>query len=94
MKLYYTTTPRQIYSRDKYDRSPVTIKASTRHIGMYYWCNYWRHWDKVLRVDVDGYQVEVVKCDESGNPIDTPRLHCTGMDPAMFADKPFSITRD
>lgn len=86
------TTPRKIYSKDKWSCSEVTIKPERRHVGMYYWCDYWRQWDKVLAVNVDGYKVRVVACDMQGNPLEEPREHCTGMSPAMFADRPFNPT--
>ena len=93
MKLYKPTTPRKAYNRG-HNYGEVQITPSQRHVGKYYWCNYWHHWDKVLRVNVYGYMVEVVQCNDAGQPVAPPRTHCTGMGPAMFADKPFKITRD
>ena len=94
MRVLKSTTPRRVYSSDKWQRDEIVIKPSHHHEGLFYWCSYWRHWDKVLRTNVGGFQVEVVECDLNGEPVGSPRLHCTGMPPAMFADRPFQPTHD
>lgn len=90
-RTFSQTKARKVFSRCG---SEETIKPSHRHVGLYYWCAYWHQWDKVLAVDVDGYKVRVVCCDVNGDPMQEPREHCTGMAPAMFADKPFVVTYD
>lgn len=80
--MYLQTTPRTVPG-GKWDR---------RHVGLFYWVNYWRFWDKVL--SVDGSWVTVVRCDERGQPVEEPRRHCTPPEPAMFAARPFRVTRD
>ena len=93
MRVYKQTTPRKVHSNGKWTYE-VVISPTARHVGLYYWCNYWAMWDKVLAVNVDGYKVRVVECDINGVPVGREREHCTGVSPAMFADKPFNITRD
>ena len=85
MRVLKPTTPRKVnpLGSGSYQR---------RHVGLYYWCNYWAMWDKVL--DVGELFVTVVECDVNGKPVGQPRQHCTSPDFAMFADKPFLITRD
>lgn len=73
-----------------YPRRTTPITPRAHHVGLFYWCAYWRHWDEVI--SVDGVWVVVVQCDDAGQRIGEPRRHCTMMEPAMFADKPFPVT--
>lgn len=64
---------------------------SPHHVGMYYYCSYWRIWDKLLGIDDTG-RVTVVECDMDGNPVAEPRKHRTAMELRYFAAKPFKVT--
>lgn len=82
--MYLPTTPRKTQ----------TIKPNQNHVGLYHWCSYWAVWDKILKVE--GLWVTVVTCEQNtGEPIigEPTRRHCTAMEAAMFADKPFAVTR-
>lgn len=73
-----------------------TAPLADRYIGLYAYCGYWQHWDKIIgyKAGISGQRTFwiVQKVDLLGNPVDDIREHCTAMHADMFADRPFVPT--
>jgi hypothetical protein len=67
----------------------LTAPTHGRYVGKYYYCDYWREWDLVTRVD--GMYWYVRESDLNGNPTTPERRHCTPLWANRFADKPFEV---
>lgn len=67
----------------------MTAPCHPRYVGKFYWCDYWRQWDKVLGVNCIHWTVQRV--DGDGEPLDPPREHCTPLHANRFADRPFEV---
>ena len=71
----------------------VSAPSDCRYVGLYHWCGYWRHWDKIIATDDGWWTVQTVSVD--GEPLSGTdgriRKHCTPMEACHFADKPFHV---